>query len=131
MKNLSLIIAIAAITILSSCEKDIPGAGVYFGTAVDNSINVYTLFLDDENIGVLPYFDGLPSAQDRNELLFKEMESGTYKLKIVDKDNIITLEGDLEATYRMLQLYDKDSNPALDVYKSLDQSGVAILHYTP
>ena len=103
MKKTLILIAIFSVFVLlfSQCRKDDSVFDVYFWTSINNTAESLTLYIDNENKGILPYMDIAPKCGNDTllaDLIYIQLSAGRYKIKVKDENGVVKIEGKM--TYK-------------------------------
>ena len=89
---------------LSGCSRKNLATEADFWTNINPEEHILTLFVNDEEIGIIPYNEFRPDCGEARKTLKFPMEFKRYKIKAVDQNGLIIAEGDF--TYRANYILD-------------------------
>lgn len=102
MKRIFLFLFISGFVLLfTQCKKDDSVFDVYFCTSTNKAEATLTLYIDDENKGILPFLTVKPKCGSDSllaDLIYVQLDAGRYKIKVKDENGVIKIEGTI--TYK-------------------------------
>ena len=102
MKNTILIVFLSGFVLLfTQCKKDDSVFDVYFWTSINNTEETLTLYIDNENKGILPFLVITPECGNDtllSNLIYIQLTAGTYKIKVKNENGDVIVKAKL--TYK-------------------------------